>query len=141
LWEVWRVQQKHTRGQVEQRKDKMNQTFPLQAVPIKLFSETRRTDGSPSPTPRSSSPPDDVDTANHAMVMLGGWHDKQGNPYIMLLNSWKSMPLVLVSPGYLVACGAKIYFLNEKLTDDTKVARKEGLFGMCGYPDGGAGYL
>jgi hypothetical protein len=72
------------------------------------------------------------------MVTIGGWKDEEGDPYIMMLNSWKSMPLVLVSPGYLVACGARISFLEAKLTKDTKVARKEGFFGMCGFPDHGA---
>ncbi len=74
----------------------------------------------------------------HAMVMLGGWYDEESDPLIMMLNSWKSMPLVLVSPAYLIACRAEICFLKAKLTQDTQVARKEGLFGMCGFPDNGA---
>jgi hypothetical protein len=65
------------------------------------------------------------------MVMLGGWYDEESDPLIMMLNSWKSMPLVLVSPSYLAACGAEISFLNAILTEDTKVARQEGLSGMC----------
>jgi hypothetical protein len=34
----------------------------------------------------------------------------------MMLNWWKNMPLVLVSPEYLQACGAKVYFLKDSLT-------------------------
>jgi hypothetical protein len=138
LKKLWLAQQGRANEQAKKRKEKLDDAFPR-----KLFPGTpgAGAGGSPSPTTphsSSSSTPANGGTLEHAMVMLGGWYDKEGDPYIMLLNSWKSMPLVLVSPAYLIACRAEICFLKAKLTQDTQVARKEGLFGMCGFPDNGA---
>jgi hypothetical protein len=135
--QLWLVHRERASDQVKQRKKKLDRAFRKELFPV---TPGTGAGGSPSPTPcsSSSSTPDDGVALDHAMVMLGGWYDEKGDPYIMLLNSWKSMPLVLVSPDYLVACGARISFLKAKLTKDTHLARKEGLFGMCGFPDHGA---
>jgi hypothetical protein len=138
LKKLWIAQQERASEQAKKRKEKLDDAYPKE---LSLGTPGAGAGGSPSPrTPHSSSSstPDNGGTLEHAMVMLGGWHDNEGDPYIMLLNSWKSMPLVLVSPAYLVACRAEICFLKAKLTKDTQVARKEGLIGMCGFPDHGA---
>jgi hypothetical protein len=133
LREIWSLRKKAVSDSSNQRQKKL---------PKNLFPGSPGTGaGSPSHTPRSSS----SSTRNehelqHAMVMLGGYQDdgKDDTPYIMLLNSWENMPLVLVSPEYLAACGATIWFSRSKLTSDTTVARKAGFVGMCGVPDQGA---
>jgi hypothetical protein len=82
------------------------------------------------------------------MVMIGAYNEiKQDEVtyqyrqhwYFMLLNAWKSMPLVLVSPEDLMACSAHVYFLKNRLgcNSDDKLNRSDTLMGECTFPDGG----
>jgi hypothetical protein len=56
----------------------------------------------------------------------------------MLLNSWQSMPLVLVSSEYLMACGARVYVLKEKLGEPpATLERDTRVWGESSFFDGG----
>ncbi|WP_288992829.1 hypothetical protein [uncultured Marinobacter sp.] len=136
--ELWRAQQERASDQGKDRNEKLDGTncFPTLQELVLLVLVVRRLHQHHTPhtthhTPHTTHHTPQQPVLEHAMVMLGGWYDEEGDPLIMMLNSGKSMPLVLVSPSYLAACGAEISFLNAILTEDTKVARQEGLSGMC----------
>mmetsp|Transcript_11799 Transcript_11799/g.21252 ORF Transcript_11799/g.21252 Transcript_11799/m.21252 type:complete len:265 (+) Transcript_11799:3-797(+) len=72
--------------------------------------------------------PDELTNPNmifHAMVLVGGLteHVKvkdcsgkvklKPKEHFLLVNSWRNMPLVLVSSDYLAACGAEILFRQD----------------------------
>jgi hypothetical protein len=76
----------------------------------------------------------------HAMVMLGfctegvAGEDKR---FYVLWNWWATMPLVLVSFEYLVACRCQVFFLGCKLPADIykKAQCSEALACKCAFPD------
>jgi len=84
----------------------------------------------------------------HSMVMIGAYEEikmdvitekEQSHWYFMLLNSWPHMPLLLVSPAYLMACKARVFFLLDRIdckpTDD--LDRNNKLMGESSFLDGG----
>jgi hypothetical protein len=77
----------------------------------------------------------------HAMVMLGfctevvAGEDKR---FYVLWNWWATMPLVLVSFEYLVACRCQVFFLTRKLPADIcekAQCSSEALACECAFPD------
>jgi hypothetical protein len=95
LLEIWEKQQQHVIQNNERRKANLQagtKLFP--ETPEKLSPETpeKAVDG---------RAPTDPGGALHSMVLLGG----HKNGFLMLLNWWAGMPLVLVSPKFIAACG------------------------------------
>ena len=137
---IWKEQETRFREQKTSRENNLNQSFGTPTTPHRLFNSgsTARS------TPLSSEAPDDRATTEetlHSMVMLG-WCEKLDSKgtkkrFIMMLNWWKNMPLVLVSPEYLQACRAKVYFLKKPLTETPQLATKDCLVGECSFPDNG----
>jgi hypothetical protein len=133
---IWNKQEGRFHDQKASRQAELDESL---GAPNRLFTCS---------TPLSSEPPapDGVDNRAmtetlHSMVMLGwcGKLDKEGTTktHIMMLNWWKNMPLVLVSPEYLQACSARVYFLKDPLTETPKFATKDCLVGECTFPDNG----
>jgi hypothetical protein len=78
----------------------------------------------------------------HAMVMLGACTELVANTdkrFYVLWNWWETMPLVLVSFEYLVACRCEVFFLSCKLPADIceKAQCSEALACECAFPDHG----
>jgi hypothetical protein len=133
LRELWDQQKQDAKVRNEGRKDKMENILPL-----KLFGDGNTTCGTKQAGEGNIMSPDPAPSSGqHAMVLLGTF--VQGEDiYFMLLNSWKSMPLILVSLGYLRTCKAKAYFLQRVLGKESKpLKRREGYVSECSFPDGG----
>lgn len=99
-------------------------------------------------TPKSADPTPGADgSGRHAMVLLGTFSEykkdaltkkKRKHIYFVLLNSWHSMPLVVVSPEYLMACEALIYCLKGELGQPTEdLERDTRVWGESSFCDGG----
>ena len=85
--------------------------------------------------PNTSRNQNGDEQCTHAMVVLGGYKDKN-KFFFFLLNWWAKMPLVLVSADYLKACGCRVYFLMVEPEKD-EVERKDAQYAECNFPDGG----
>jgi len=79
---------------------------------------------------------DNSKASKHAMVLLGSTK-MDGDTLFVLLNTWKKMPLILVSFDYMVACKCKITFLNQNLPENFFEGKREcGLLAAeCSHPD------
>lgn len=90
--------------------------------------------------------PDSTSTSQsiefHAMVLLGRINhpNRKRKTMYVLLNWWESMPLVVVSFEYMIACGCHMYYLNaeipEDLFDRLDVRQCDSLGCECSFPDG-----
>jgi hypothetical protein len=135
---VWEKQLVDMRQEDNERSEKMAQNIPEKWK--KTYARSSKADDPTAGTTSSGN-------AKHAMVLLGTYEDwtydemtcrRRKQLYFMLLNSWYSVPLVLVSAAYLKACGAIVSFLVEKLGKPTlELARDERLFGETCLIDGG----
>ena len=99
-----------------------------------------RTDDAKDSSETNSTEPESDSEGKHAMVMLGFVTeeiDGKKKRFYMLWNWWASMPLVLVSFEYLVACRCLIWFFPVKLDANiTKtVKQSKALAGECCFPD------
>lgn len=79
---------------------------------------------------------DNAKASSHAMVLLG-YTTMDGETLYVLLNTWKKMPLILVSFDYMVACKCQITFLDQDLPENFLEEKKEcGLLAAeCSHPD------
>ena len=79
---------------------------------------------------------DNANALKHAMVLLGST-EMDGKTLFVLLNTWKKMPLILVSFDYMVACKCKITFLSQDLPENSLEGKREcGLLATeCSHPD------
>eukprot|EP00978_Attheya_sp_CCMP212_P016519 scaffold43346_cov33-Attheya_sp.AAC.2 len=82
----------------------------------------------------------------HAMVMLGVCTEVVADGakrFYVLWNWWATMPLVLVSFEYLVACRCQVFFLSHELPANIceKVQHSEALACECAFPDHGENTL
>lgn len=61
-------------------------------------------------------------------------------PFLMLLNWWQKMPLLVISPKFLQDCGdpVQLYFLRHPITEDNPdVQWKPMLMAESAFVDGG----
>jgi len=83
----------------------------------------------------------------HSMVLLGGHTEmvyEKPKSFLMLLNWWHEMPILVVSPNFLQDCGAseldpiQINFLSRPITaDNPDVQWKSMLMAECDFVDEG----
>jgi hypothetical protein len=57
----------------------------------------------------------------HAMLIIGGRHDKNGKLWLLVQNWWFDMPLVEISVDYLVSTGASCYYVPSLETYQIRV--------------------
>jgi hypothetical protein len=140
---IWNKQKTRFRDQEASRKAKYDETF---STPNRRLFTSRSSTADSTPLSSESPASDAVDEKEttqklHSVIILGWCEklDKEGTTkkYIMMLNWWKNMPLVLVSPEYLQACRAEVYFLKDRLTETPRSPTKEWLAGECLFPDDG----
>jgi hypothetical protein len=134
LGDLWKQQTEDATKRKEERRVKMEA-----AVPSRLFHENSVESNGPQPSVGG-------DSGIHSMVLLGTYKEDRKAQFsegteehilFMLLNWWSHMPLVLVSPGYLTACDATVYYLKDPLTESKDLKRKEGFVCECSFEDGG----
>jgi hypothetical protein len=149
LYEIWKVQHQRATEAVKQRRATLDTAVSTLFAAADGAGDNESSAADDQDQPAVSAPVSlqtgivtrPTEAAAHAMVMLGGYTkeiDGEKKSYMMLLNWWKSMPLILVSSQYLQACRATVCFLTEPLTEITTLARKEGSVGECLCPDEGA---
>jgi hypothetical protein len=135
LRELWDQQKIDADERKEERRSKMENILPSN-----LFDHDNTNSGTLS---RWGRVPGNIllgdrtpSSGYHAMVLLGTLKEGE-NISFLFLNSWPSMPLVLVSLGYLRTCKAKVYFLKRALSESTSFKRREGFVAECLFGDGG----
>lgn len=114
-------------------KKQLNDALEKERQAIKECKEAHKTKlsnsmGEPStPTPRKQHKNAEVREASgaiHAMVLLAVIkRENARDDLYVLLNSWKQLPLVVVSPQYMAACGAEIVFTVCELSNNLENPR------------------
>jgi hypothetical protein len=138
LRQRWEEQSTDIQAKNTERDEKLERSIP------------RQWQKNPSPTPKSNEPTPGSDGSSgmHAMVLLGTYSEYKREArklkwrvhrYFVLLNPWRSAPLVVVSPEYLEACEARVSFLIAKLGKSLPhtLERDDRLLGETSFLDGG----
>jgi hypothetical protein len=140
LHKVWEEQLHQMKERKQDHKTKMKEVIAMSPCDDNKFEadvavEKNNASGGSMAESESSS-----EEGKHAMVMVGVCTEVVANEdkrFYVLWNWWATMPLVLVSFEYLVACRCQVFFLGRKLPADIceKAQRSEALACECAFPD------